>query len=77
MGAKPLQVEFIKYPEGTRYYQRHQCTYMKVPGAMYSMHSRNRRCKHSALYLVDGVMLCQLHAGRAALKNAMGDTFEE
>lgn len=71
------KVEFINYPEGTRHYQRHQCSFMKVPSSMYPLNSKNRRCKHSALYLVAGVMLCQLHAGRALLCFAMGEEFKE
>lgn len=69
-------VTFIKYPEGTRHYERDQCTFMKVPSAMYPLNSRNRRCKHSALFTVDGKKLCQLHAGRALLVHHLGEDYD-
>lgn len=72
-----ITVTYIKYPEGTRYWERYQCSYMKVPSALYTLHSQNRRCKHSALYVVNGVQLCQLHAGRALLVEKLGPNFQE
>lgn len=37
----------------------------------------NKRCAHSAKFVVDGKRLCQRHAGQAALRYLMGKTENE
>ena len=52
------------------YWQRERCCFQVDVGST-SIQKRKKKCDHKAAFLVDGVKLCQLHAGQAALKHLL------
>jgi hypothetical protein len=60
------KVEIYPYPPKTRYWNKVSCSATRFSNPNSAL-QRTAGCKHKARYLINGIPMCEYHAGQAVI----------